>query len=128
MLQFVLKGLVVPKARPKFNQGQAYLPENYRIWQEKAIIELIEQKQKTTMKYPIKTSIKLHITYKGHANADADNIAGAIMDVLQQAKIIQNDNLKYIQELKLEFSKTTKKQAETLIQISELKPYQKEIL
>jgi Holliday junction resolvase RusA-like endonuclease len=117
VLQFTLSGLVVPKARPQFNQGQAYLPSTYRIWKEQAIVELLQQKQKVSTDYPIPFPIKLHIIYQGTANADADNIAGSIMDALRYAKIIKNDNLKHVQQLILEFIPTPKKQAQALIKI-----------
>jgi len=122
MLKLILKGIVVPKARPKFNRGQAYLPSNYRIWREQAIVELLQQRQEVGIKYPVEVPIKLHITYKGCGNADADNIAGAIMDALKYAKIVKDDNLKHISELTVKFIKAKRREAETIIEIAQSYP------
>jgi len=116
--EFEINGIICPKARPRFNGSQAYLPEKYRIWKEKTIIELLQQARTKSIKTPIDQPIYLIVRYFGHANSDADNVSGSIMDALTDAKIIVDDNLNHIPMLTFIFYKTIMKNAKAIITLN----------
>jgi len=117
VVELEIEGLIKPKARPRFNGETTYLPEDYRQWKETTTIELIRQIKNKKIEVPIKGPIHLVIEYYGRAQGDLDNIAGAIMDALVNAKIIDNDNVKHIPKLSIEFERTSIKSARTIIKI-----------
>ena len=44
-LKFWISGKVIPKARPRFYNGHAILPSNYRSRKNTAYLEIISQRQ-----------------------------------------------------------------------------------
>jgi Holliday junction resolvase RusA-like endonuclease len=93
-LQLTLTGRVIPKARPRHNGNQSYLPSGYRDWKESAIAELRCQYQGQ----PI-TKAAIAITIMGSARGDLDNLAGAILDALVQGDILKDDRLSCVPKL-----------------------------
>jgi len=117
LIKFEIDGLIKPKVRPRFNGEKVYLPEDYRRWREIATIEIVRQAREKGLEFPIKEAIYLGIEYHGHGQGDADNVAGAIMDTLVQARIVENDNLKHIRGLNIEFYEARLKEARAIIKI-----------
>jgi Holliday junction resolvase RusA-like endonuclease len=116
MLELQLMGEIVPKARPRVTYGRAYMPQNYRDWKECAIADLAQQYQgKEPMAALSEVSIAL--TGKHSRRGDLDNIAGAILDALVQARILANDNLTVVPKLSIGLSFDKKKEPVTTIQL-----------
>ena len=76
---FTLNIPLKSKARPRFAQGHAYLPKDYREWktlchnQLKGVFEQNGWDQITQAKH-----ISIH--FCGHARHDLDNLVGAVLD------------------------------------------------
>jgi Holliday junction resolvase RusA-like endonuclease len=103
-----LPGKVVPKARPRFAAGGAYLPARYRDWLESAADSLAYQDGKRTRKVEGPTLVELIFHSDGvdirverltagwargprAQRGDIDNLAGAVMDALVRAGILEDD-------------------------------------
>jgi Holliday junction resolvase RusA-like endonuclease len=112
---FVLQGEIVPKARPRFSGGHTYLPAKYRHWKEKAIEDLKAQKKEL----PTLSKASVTIVVHNQARGDIDNIAGAVLDALVQAGVLQDDRLSCIPELTIVCERTKDKQKKTLIIIGD---------
>jgi Holliday junction resolvase RusA-like endonuclease len=76
--EFKLSGRVTPKARPRVSRKKAYLPSNYRLWRNTALVELHEQSRPII---PL-TSASIGIQFFGSHKGDLDNLAGAVLDAL----------------------------------------------
>lgn len=86
---------VVPKARPRFKNGRAYLPQSYRDWMQDAVSELLLQARPVTpINYPVEVEIVIN-TQRG----DLDNLAGAVLDALVNASILEDDRCSIVQKL-----------------------------
>jgi len=108
---FVLQGEIVPKARPRFSAGHTYLPAKYRDWKTQAIEALRAQRGEL----PTLSKAAVTIVIYNQARGDIDNIAGAVLDALVQAGILQDDRLSCIPELIIVCKKTKDKQKKTSI-------------
>lgn len=94
-----LAGAIVPKARPRFSKnGAAYLPGGYRDWKNQAIASLMQQ---WGDRGPITVPVAVAIALEGKhpRGSDSDNLGGAILDAMQGAGILRNDNLMAVPEL-----------------------------
>jgi Holliday junction resolvase RusA-like endonuclease len=99
----------MPKARPLFNSKtkQAYMPEEYTQWKRQVRDELGLQ---GIFRPPVDMPMKLKAVFgedyiefqlfpmeghqrAKHVKADIDNLAGGLMDALEQGGIIKNDRL-----------------------------------
>ena len=99
-LTYRLEGAIAPKARPRFNGKNAYLPNNYRQWRNDAELQLIAQGIPIT---PIeKACVEIVLTGKHSRRSDADNVAGSILDCLVSVGVFQNDNLNSIPKMSIE--------------------------
>ena len=97
---YSLEGAIVPKARPRNSRcGHSYLPGNYREWKNEAIILLAAQHQGPAFDVPVAISIIL--TGKHSQRGDGDNVMGSILDVMVQAEILTDDNLKQLPSVSL---------------------------
>lgn len=92
---FTIPGKVVPKARPRINGRQAYLPSGYRTWRNTALIELLAQEKPVNPMNSVCVGIKFYGFHRG----DLDNLAGAVLDALVEAEIIEDDRLSVVNEL-----------------------------
>ena len=76
------------------------MPKNYRQWKLGAIAELRRQwGERSPIPHPVSVSISLR--GKHSRRGDLDNIAGAILDALQDAGVLQNDNSKAVPSLSI---------------------------
>jgi Holliday junction resolvase RusA-like endonuclease len=89
-------GIIVPKqrARGRKNSTAHYLPERYRKWKELAVQFMKANWQGEG--YPMANSLEVYILYQGTHNGDGDNLQGAVMDVLVDAGVVPDDNLKHV--------------------------------
>lgn len=90
---------IVPKSRPRFckQTGNVYNPKNY-VENQRDLKNLLVLKLEEVTEYPIQMEIVFTGTY---SSCDLDNLCGAIMDGLQKAFIIKNDNTRHINQLVL---------------------------
>lgn len=101
MIELLLVGGIVPKARPRLtHSGRAYLPDAYRQWKAGSIDHLKSQYQGDRLLRVRSISIELH--GKHSRRGDSDNIAGSILDALVQAEILAGDNLVVVPKLSIE--------------------------
>jgi len=98
--KFIINGKCIPKARPRFS-GHAYTPIKYKEWKDNAIKELIFQYDGKPL-----TSTSIDIGFNGNHRGDLDNLAGAVLDALSQAKIIRDDSLKHVRHLQIYYKKS----------------------
>jgi Holliday junction resolvase RusA-like endonuclease len=112
-LKLTLMGRVIPKARPRHNGSQSYLPSGYRDWKASAIAELRCQYQQS----PIPKA-EIAITIVGSARGDLDNLAGAILDALVQSGVLKDDSCKCVPRLIV--NHTPNKISHTLIEVCEI--------
>jgi Holliday junction resolvase RusA-like endonuclease len=101
-LKFWIPGRVVPKARPRFHDGKISLPKNYRYWKNTAYLEIISQiQERTTFELPIK-KVAVEMQFVGSHRGDLDNLAGSLMDILCETKIIKDDRVSCLSRLLVE--------------------------
>jgi Holliday junction resolvase RusA-like endonuclease len=107
MIELHLEGDVVPKARPRVTENGTYLPENYDLWKQSAIVDFTLQYHGEALRDIAWISIVL--SGKHSRRGDADNIAGSILDALVQSKAIAGDNLTIVPGLSIELIHSNKK-------------------
>jgi Holliday junction resolvase RusA-like endonuclease len=99
----------MPKARPKFNSvtRQVYMPEDYTQWKHGVSDALVDQGIHAPYhEDPMKLKAVFGEDYiefqlfpveghrrAKHVTADIDNLAGGLMDALEQGQVIKNDKL-----------------------------------
>ena len=111
MPKYNLQGSVVPKARPRFSKGFAYLPERYRTWKTNAIAALIRQRGTTEPMTRAEVLIELH----GSHNGDLDNLSGSLLDALVQAEILSDDRISVVSKLTVTHRQAAASSASILI-------------
>ena len=98
-LIFWVDGRIIPKARPRFHQGRAMLPLNYRRWQSKTYLyvqKLLRDRAITGLPFEKAT---VEIQFVGSHLGDLDNLAGAILDVMTKTNILRDDRISCIPKL-----------------------------
>ena len=101
-LKFWLPGRVVPKARPRFNGGNISLPRNYRGWKNTAYLEIISQLEENGIKELLIGKAEVEMQFIGSHRGDLDNLAGSLLDILCETKIIKDDRVSCISRLLIE--------------------------
>jgi Holliday junction resolvase RusA-like endonuclease len=112
-------GKIVPKLRPKVNTktAKAYNPPHYTAWKEEAKREFAEQ----WFGKPTLNSCHMRIIICGeHHTKDPDNLAGAILDALVQGKILKDDKIRNIPDLRITYRPELKIGTTVLIESPEL--------
>lgn len=105
-----LEGQITPKARPRFNRGQTYLPQKYRQWKESAIVQLLSQRQNhKNLLILKKAEVEILLLGRHRGNSDLDNLAGSVLDALVGAEILIDDNLKVVSRLAIAHQPTADK-------------------
>ena len=117
MLRIILKGKVVPKARPRLSgRKHVHLPPKYAAWKQEAVLNLRD------VRYVASGKVSLEITFVNalRENADCDNAAGAIMDALVESGVLVGDSVGTISKLVVENDKEKKPKiaSQTLIVIN----------
>lgn len=101
-LQLWIPGRVIPKARPRFHEGHITLPQNYRGWKNTAYLDIISQlAERTSVELPIKKAA-VAIQFIGCHRGDLDNLAGAVLDLLTETKVIIDDRVSCVSRLLVE--------------------------
>ena len=101
-LKFWLPGRVVPKARPRFNGGNISLPRNYRGWKNTAYLEIISQLEDNVKSKLLIKKAAVEMQFLGSHRGDLDNLAGAVLDILCETKIVVDDRVSCISRLVIE--------------------------
>jgi Holliday junction resolvase RusA-like endonuclease len=102
LLELKLHGRIVPKARPRVSRGHAYLPANYRLWKDWAITSIIDQ---LPLGFRTYSQACVAVQLQGSLRGDADNLAGAILDVLVQSQVLRDDRLSCVPKLIVRYTK-----------------------
>lgn len=114
---FSLYGPIVPKARAQTTKNGTYHPHRYQAWKKEAITLLKPQ-------YPWAplsgVSINIQLIGKHNRSGDADNIAGAVLDAMVQAEILQDDNLKHVHSLVVDLQYSKKTEPYALISVAQV--------
>jgi Holliday junction resolvase RusA-like endonuclease len=79
-MHFTIPLKILAKPRPRFANGHAYLPKNYKE-QRKEIKRIINEQDPEMMKGPLYVSILFYTT--GKRIADIEQMAGSIKDALE---------------------------------------------
>lgn len=92
--QFLIKGQPLPRPRPRVSRRGTYFPKKYQDYFE-SIIEILRYQFLKNRWKQIKHNCHLIVYFyrKGKLRSDWDNLGKSISDALQQAGIIENDNL-----------------------------------
>ncbi len=101
-LKFWLPGRVVPKARPRFNGGNISLPRNYRGWKNTAYLQIISQLEENRKTELLIKKASVEMQFIGSHRGDLDNLAGAVLDILCETKIVEDDRVSCISRLVIE--------------------------
>ena len=101
-VKFWLPGKVVPKARPRFHGGKISLPRNYRGWKNTAYLEIISQLEENGISELLITKAEVEMQFIGSHRGDLDNLAGSLLDILCETKIIRDDRVSCISRLLIE--------------------------
>lgn len=88
------------KPRPKLSSKQIYIPSNYAKWKNESVREL---REKLPMTQPFERC-KIYMSFYGPTQADPDNAAGGILDVLVGAGVIADDRFKNISKLLIRYN------------------------
>lgn len=76
--------------------------KNYLEWEESAVLQLRQQFSGYRVKdYPIK--IELTFYFPSQHRKDLDNSCSSVMDALVKAKVIEDDDWKHVDNLKVVF-------------------------
>lgn len=101
-VKFWLPGEVIPKARPRFSGGSISLPRNYRGWKNTAYLQIISQLEDKGINELLIRKAVVEMQFLGSHRGDLDNLAGAILDILCETKIIVDDRVSCISRLLVE--------------------------
>ncbi len=93
---------MIPKARPRFSNGHAYTQSNYRLWKSEAVA-IISKHFTNTITDPV----SIEIILIGFKQGDADNLAGAVLDALVDAGLLQDDRIALVPKLSIEHLHST---------------------
>lgn len=81
------------------------MPPAYRSWKAAAIASFRLQAIQQDIITPIpKAAISITLSGKHPRRSDCDNLAGAVLDVLVQSGVLQNDNLNCVPSLAIALS------------------------
>lgn len=100
--KFILSGVVIPKARPRFNGKIAYTSDRYAAWKDWAIAQFSSQAMNLGLQAPIDRAA-VSIQVQGAMRGDLDNIAGSVLDALVQGGILVNDSASRVPELHITY-------------------------
>lgn len=118
--KYVLQGETPSKKnnRITLKNGKTIISARYRKWEQTALLSLCMQKRP-----PIPLSVPLSISFVFSHNSlqrrDSDNGVSSLLDVLQDARILQDDNWKIVQEFCVSNLFTPKEEAKVEILITD---------
>lgn len=105
----------------KFNckTKRVYKDAHYERWHEDAMLQLNGQKCRTLpMPYPIDYPVRVILTFTHGDNVrrDSDNQTASIMDLLQDAEVLEDDRWQIVREIHIK-NDYEKNEARCLIEI-----------
>lgn len=125
-LQVFFPDRVVPKQRPREVGKKFILPEGYRKWKDKSV-SLVKYSWKSIYADmnvpPLITLCSIDIKCYGKFLGDWDNISGAILDTLVQAKVLLDDSVKHIAHASFGYFPNLSEEPHALATISHISYY-----
>lgn len=86
-------GTIIPKARPRVTQNGVYMPPAYAEWKLLATHEF-RKVFVPVIRYPV--AVRVVLTGKHQRGGDSDNVVGSVLDALQDAGILKQDNMNHV--------------------------------
>ena len=116
---FNLNGPIVPKARARTTANGTYHPHRYNNWKRGAIANISSQWRGEPLE---QAEVTIALTGKHNRQGDADNVAGAVLDALVQAKVLVDDNMKRVPSLtiSLDWQKKDEPKAVVVLSVGEV--------
>lgn len=98
-----LDGETPPKKNSRIclKNGRNIPSQKYREWQQFSSILIVTQTRKLGLKNPIEKPVSVHIDFIHGTlqRRDCDNAASSILDILQDAGVLADDNWQIVREL-----------------------------
>lgn len=118
-IEIELSGKVVPKARPRVTRKGTFMPQRYTEWRKEAAREL--ERQGVPAIQIERSEIEISFIGKHNGNADLDNLAGAILDLLVGEQIIKDDRINCVSRLSVSYLES-KESPSVMIRIIPIAP------
>lgn len=99
---YLLNGETPSKKNNRFTlkSGKTIVSERYRVWHEVALLELAKQgRPKEPIYIPCKVSFCF--VHNDKVRRDSDNAISSILDTLQDARILKDDNWQIVREIEV---------------------------
>ena len=115
MIELVLHGVIVPKARARVTRNGTFHPHRYQQWKKAAIATLKD----LVPSEPNLSGVHVEIILQGKhpRRGDLDNLAGSCLDALVQSDILKDDNLNNVTGLAIWLEYDKNKEPISLIRI-----------
>ena len=104
MIKFEIKGETPSKKNSRINtrSGRSFPNKKYVLWHNDALLQLNAQicrmkEMPNLIDSPVKVSI--YFFHGDHRRRDSDNQLSSVMDLLQDAKVLADDNWNIVREL-----------------------------
>ncbi len=109
VIKFWISGRGIGKARPRFDRrtSRAYLPGNYKQWKKHAYDSVLAANLPELPK-----PCEIFCYFVNFLSSDSDNLSGAVMDAMQDAKVIDGDSSSYVLHSDGQFCTLTPKKGE----------------
>lgn len=114
---FNLNGPIVPKARARTTANGTYHHHRYSDWKQCAISDIASQWRSDPLE---QAEVTIGLTGKHNRQGDADNVAGAVLDALVQAKVLVDDNMKRVPSLTIHLDYQKKAEPKAVVMLSTL--------
>ena len=106
---------IFSKARPRVTRNGTFMPKAYQD-KRKQMLSCIKEQYKGA---PLEGPLRVEVDVSGEGRADADNIAGALMDCANGVLWV-DDRVNIIPELQVRWQKSQKKDSTWLVRIYEI--------
>lgn len=89
---------VKAKPRPRFSRitNTTFMPPDYIRWRNSVSVWICTESRRLNFEPLGSTHVRIILTGKHNRRADADNLAGGLMDALTASTLISDDNLKQV--------------------------------
>lgn len=107
-----LKGMVVPKARPRSSgrSKRVYTSPKYQEWKDNALVELLSQESRSLKVSGVEVVMLFLNSLRG--NGDIDNGIGSVLDALVKAEILYDDSCNHVSKETVVFVREKAKKGE----------------
>jgi len=102
-ITFTLSAKPFPKQRARVTKNGSFHIQTYYDWMKKVVKALSFEKIEKGIETIEKIKKVEIFFYSNNQRPDLDNCAGAVLDALQKASVIKNDNIKCIKWIETKF-------------------------